>query len=712
MIRRLRGPALGLTGLLLLSAPATGQGVNRVRQSVLNQVVPAADRFESASGTPPVRKAFKGDSLIAYVFMNTDLPPPVFGYAGPIETVIGMTPDGTLTGVRVTEYHETYMRTRGDFLHTPGFQEQFTGKSVGDPYRVREDVDGISRVTISVRAMARGVRQSARQVAAAYMRMPTPSEEPVEDLTSLTWFDMRARGLAPRFEVNDPSRETPLGVSVMHLETEALGRYLVGDLYNYMQRATEERGAVDDMLLYVVDGSTPRLETEQGWSIEQDGKTFVVPSGDAQMLGAPWEGILLGETSMVGIIMLSAGDVDVSRPMSVHYDGGADLGTYVVEYTSERAKEVMAEAAAEAASAEALAVAAAMPVETEPADDAAPAPTAVPSAVSASSPSPAETTAQTATIGPDPRAAFSDLDIYDLDEEPEQSVLERLLADASWARMSWIALVLGLATLAFFTKKAVLRWVSLGATFVVLGYVDGGFLSVSHITSAIWVGPSVFLNDLALLVMITFTIVTVIFFGRIFCGYLCPFGALQDFIDAIIPKRFQRELPRNIHRVALKAKYGILAIIVLPALMGSETSLYQYFEPFGTVFSIGPSRLLWTIAGAILLSSAIVPRFYCRYMCPLGAALAIGSVVSLNRIKRVEQCGYCKVCEQKCPTGAIDKERVDFKECVRCNVCEIELIQKAGVCRHDMEAIRPRLVQLKARTPAGLADVVPRTRQT
>jgi len=709
MIRRLRGPVLALTALLLLSAPATGQGVNRVRQSVLNQVVPGADRFDSASGTPPVRKAFKGDSLIAYVFMNTDLPPPIFGYAGPIETVIGMTPDGTLTGVRVTEYHETYMRTRGDFLHTPGFQEQFSGKSVGDAYQVREDVDGISRVTISVRAMARGVRQSARQVAAAYMRMPAPTDEPVEDLTSLNWFAMRARGVAPRFEVNDSSRDTPLGVSVMHLETEALGRYLVGDLYNYMQRAAEERGGVDEMLLYVVDGVRPRLETEQGWSIEQDGKTFVVPSGDVRMLGAPWEGILQGETSMVGVILLSADDVDVSRPMTVHYDGGSELGTYMVEYTSERAKEVMAEAAAEAASAEALEAAAAAPVETASAPDAdASQPVSATAAPADAASGPAE--AQATTIGPDPRAAFSDLDIYEL-EETQQSVLERLLADASWARMSWIALVIGLAVLAFFTKKAALRWVSLAATFIVLGYVDGGFLSVSHITAAIWVGPSVFLGDLALLVMITFTIVAVIFFGRIFCGYLCPFGALQDFIDAIVPKRFQKELPRNVHRVALKAKYGILAIIVLPALMGSETSLYQYFEPFGTVFSIGPSRLLWTIAGAILLSSAIVPRFYCRYMCPLGAALALGSVVSLNRIRRVEQCGYCKVCEQKCPTGAIDGAKVDFKECVRCNVCEIELIQKTGVCRHDMEAIRPRLVQLKTRTPAGLADVAVRSRQ-
>ena len=204
-----------------------------------------------------------------------------------------------------------------------------------------------------------------------------------------------------------------------------------------------------------------------------------------------------------------------------------------------------------------------------------------------------------------------------------------------------------------------------------------------------------FLYDLPLLIMVVFTVLTVILFGRIFCGFLCPFGALQDFIEQIVPKRFQRSLPQRAHEVGLKSKYGVLAIIVVPALAGSDTSLYQYFEPFGTVFSLTPSLLLWSIAGSILIASAVVPRFYCRYMCPLGAALAIGSVISLKRIRRVEQCNHCKVCEQKCPTGAIRGPTIDFKECVRCNVCEIELIEKTGVCRHDMEVIRPRLIQLE-----------------
>jgi polyferredoxin len=236
---------------------------------------------------------------------------------------------------------------------------------------------------------------------------------------------------------------------------------------------------------------------------------------------------------------------------------------------------------------------------------------------------------------------------------------------------------------------------------VFLGFVDGGFLSVSHLTGVIWVGPSAVANDLPLLLMVVFTLVTVVFWGRVFCGYLCPFGALQDFIDRVVPARFKRELPDSAHRWGLKVKYLILAAILLPALAGIEASFYQYFEPFGTVFFLSTNVLLWTIAGAILLASAVVPRFYCRYACPLGASLAVASLISLKRIPRVEQCNHCQVCEQKCPTGAITGPAVDFKECVRCNVCEVQLIERTGVCKHDMEAIRPRLVQLKVRATAG-----------
>ena len=238
-----------------------------------------------------------------------------------------------------------------------------------------------------------------------------------------------------------------------------------------------------------------------------------------------------------------------------------------------------------------------------------------------------------------------------------------------------------------------------------LGFVDGGFLSVSHITSLIWVGPSAFLTDLPLLIFGVFTVITTLWFGRVFCGFLCPFGALQDFLTRFVPRRLRLRVPWGVHRRALYVKYGVLLFVVVPALAGSRVSLYQYVEPFGTVFFWSSSMLLWAIALAFLVASAVIPRFYCRYVCPLGAALAVVSVVAIKRIRRVEHCDHCKVCEQKCPTGAIRGPDIDFKECVRCNICEIQLDERAGVCGHDIEDVRQRLVHIQTAKRTGVADV-------
>jgi len=284
---------------------------------------------------------------------------------------------------------------------------------------------------------------------------------------------------------------------------------------------------------------------------------------------------------------------------------------------------------------------------------------------------------------------------FDFEAEEEESAFSVMLAQTRWSRVVGLLIILGLALNAFIFKGVAARWVALGGTLVYLGWVDGGFLSISHITSGIAGGPGVYLGDLAMLVMIIFTVVTTVLWGRVFCGFLCPFGALQDFIEWVVPKRFQRKVPTQVHDRAIYIKYGILALILVTALINSDLSIYGYFEPFGTVFFMSSNVLMWTIAGSVLLASAVIPRFYCRYACPLGAALGVASFVSFFRIPRVKQCDVCKVCEQSCPTGAISGPDVDFKECVRCNVCEVKLLTKAGVCKHDMEEIQPRLVQLQ-----------------
>jgi ferredoxin len=687
--------ALGLLALSLAATAGAAQGVDRVRPSLLRDVMPAADSLDPAEGNPPVKRAYRGGELVGYIFLTADLPPEERGYSGPVRAVVGMSPDGTLTGVRVTEYHESYMSSKGDFLRRPGFQEQYAGKYIGDGFRVYDDVDGIAKVSISVRALSRGVRDAARRVAAAYPPARPVPTAPVGDVMSMSWFVMRQNGVAARMDVTAEG-EDAVGVSLIHLESEALARYLVGGLYQYVLNAVERRERSGELILYAIDGPGNRLAIQQGWSVEQSGSRTDIPVDDVVLLGSPWEGLLSGETSNVGVIILDDA-IDIGSPLTFSFARGADI-TATAAYTSQRALAVMAarrsdesapvgRAAGGNAGGAVTATSAAAPARpTEPAS-----PSAVASPTSPSSePSPALAAASDAT-------AIEQLVQLDFTEVREESALEQLLAGTSWGRVALVLVVLVFAAAAFFTKNTTLRWVSLATTFAVLGFVDGGFLSISHITGVIWVGPSAVLGDLPLLLMVAFTLVTVAFWGRVFCGFLCPFGALQDFLERLVPQRFKRELPRGAHRVALKAKYGVLAVILLPAIAGIEVSVYQYFEPFGTVFFLSTNAVLWTIAGTFLIASAVVPRFYCRYACPLGASLALASLLTWRRIPRVEQCDHCKVCERKCPTGAITGPTVDFKECVRCNICEVQLIERTGVCQHDMEAIRPRLVQLKAR---------------
>ncbi len=126
------------------------------------------------------------------------------------------------------------------------------------------------------------------------------------------------------------------------------------------------------------------------------------------------------------------------------------------------------------------------------------------------------------------------------------------------------------------------------------------------------------------------------------------------------------------------------------AILYSDIGIFHYFEPFGTLFFFSGSVVLWGILALVLISSVFVTRFYCRYLCPLGAALGVLSLASPLRIRRVPQCRYCVACEQACPTGAIKGHKIDFKECVRCDLCERKLLDRAGVCRHDIDEVERR----------------------
>ena len=688
MPRPLHLALLVTAALALPVGDAAGQDVDRVSARLVQEVMPEADRFDEADGDPPVKRAYRGDELIGYVFITSDLPPEDRGYSGPIVALVGVTPDGVITGIRVTEYRESYRYERGDFLSVPWFLEQFAGKRVGDAFAVGRDIDGMSQVTISVRALGRGVRDAARRVVLAYMDAPEqPPRMPEAELVGLSWYEMQQRGVAASMVVSQ-RRRNPFEVSLIYVSSDELATHLLGEQFEYYRDVVEEAGGADEVVLYVVGAGgfyVPSLRN--GWSIEQNGMTLELPRERVINMGRPG-GLLAGQSTQVGALLLDDEDgIDIAAPLTFAMDRGRpDLGTFRVDYTSRAALVRVAEAA-QAEAAQLVVEAATPPAEVDPES-----PPAEESAVAVVPPEPVAV----APASPQPSVVPA------AEPTPSTNIAqvseEEMFSETLWMRWSgvgWVLLVIALACLAFFTKSATLRWVSLGTTTIVLGWIDGSFLSISHVTGLVWVGLSAIRSDPALLVLSVFTLVTVLVWGRLFCGFLCPFGALQDIIDRFVPRRIKRELPRGAHRAASKVKYVILVVIMGAAFIGVPVSLYQYVEPFGTVFFWSSNVLLWVIAAATLVASAVVPRFYCRYACPLGALLAVGSLISLRRIRRVEQCEHCHVCEQRCPTRAITGPTIDFAECVRCNICEMQLIQQAGVCRHDMEVIRPRLVQLR-----------------
>ena len=731
-MRPLRTRAAFPTALLLLATGpfrALAQGAPPELAAALRAVIPGGLRFTDRQGDPPVFRALRVDpsngreTVVGYAFLTSDFPPEEMGFDGPVEVLVGMDTLGVLTGVRVLRYRESLRSSRGDFLSTPGFQEQFAGKAVSDPFQAKRDIAGITGATISVGAMSRGIRGSARRVAlslgvgsvAAASRASSldPATIPLDQLDGLSWTEMLLRGLVQQIFVLDAGRTTA-NVSLLYLRDDTLAERVIGARILGEARARAGARATErHWFVAGVDGPMGGGVNLGRLSVVQDGDTIDVADEDVLLFGPPREGKLDGQAAMTRIVLLDR-TLDMTRPFTFLLDLRPALDVFRAEYPGRRASVTAAAASAPAVEAAAPGRG---PTDTAagPGARGANAPASTPpSAAEPESPLPSAAAARsTATTDLTDAAAVNAQasgPALDFAIEEEETLLSRTLAGTSWMRFGLLAALLALASVAFAKKGPRLRWIALAATLLYLGVLDKGFLSVSHVTSGIKVGPQVYLADLPLLLLVAFTVLTTLLWGRVFCGYLCPFGVLQDVIERITPKRWKRELPAQVHGRAKLGKYGVLAIVVAPAVLGAGVSLYQFFEPFGTVFFGARSALLWAIALGLLAASVVIPRFYCRYVCPLGAALALGSLLSPFRIARVEQCGVCKVCEQRCPTRAIQRERIDFSECVRCNVCETNLIDKVGVCRHEIRAVRERiaharpegeLVQLGIAQPRG-----------
>lgn len=218
-----------------------------------------------------------------------------------------------------------------------------------------------------------------------------------------------------------------------------------------------------------------------------------------------------------------------------------------------------------------------------------------------------------------------------------------------------------------------------------IGWYAQGQLSIVNITALIQAivdgrSLSFFLYDPMTVVLWVFIAVTFVLWGRgTFCGWLCPFGALQDLLNQFA--RFVR-IPQLRLRPQFDArlkliKYAVLAVILVTAVTSvSWTSRLIEIEPFKTsitlIFVRAWPYVLW--AAVVLVLSTFVYKGYCRYLCPLGAGMVLlGRLRRFDWLTRRAECGKpCQRCTHACEYQAIKKDgAIHYDECFQCLDCVV-----------------------------------------
>ncbi|MDC8759173.1 4Fe-4S binding protein [Janthinobacterium fluminis] len=213
-----------------------------------------------------------------------------------------------------------------------------------------------------------------------------------------------------------------------------------------------------------------------------------------------------------------------------------------------------------------------------------------------------------------------------------------------------------------------------------------------------------FLSDPFIFLFWWFIIITVLVWGRgVFCGWLCPFGSLQQLALSagkwLGLKRFQKLLPKAVHDKLRWLKYVIFLVLLGVSFYSMEAAeTLAEIEPFKTTFLVGVWNRtwpFWLFIGGILGWSFFSERPYCKYICPLGAGLAIPGKFRLFGLKRKAECQTCHACASGCGSHAIDAAgKIDQMECMACLDCM--------VLYYDDHACPPLVKERKTREKAGL----------
>lgn len=627
----------------------------------LLDMVPGAERFGPIEGRPPAITAYKDDEIVGYVFVTSDVVDSR-GYSfSPIVIAMGIDGAGKILATRLIDHDEPMLVTTID----PKLVTAFVGSYVGydfmeldggpGPWTDRQPRDVISGVTRTVMVIDSTIRSAAYRLARTRGiggPMPRPRRLDMEQSGSKPWEALLAEGSLSQFTLPAPypaaAGTYSIDVFMAQVSVPVIGQSLLG---RTAWRQLNKR-------------------------LEEDQQAFLVMvRGDLSILDRapdPWARFFrLTAAQGVNIIPLTGEEYEpVGRILATGAPAFDEMALFTVpwEYDFDPTARWRLRMPLKRPGLDAMALTYALYYD-------------VPETYIASPPDP--------------------------NLPPWVPIWRSRTAD-----IVILSVLLGALTLLFFSQDWLARRpqaadrVRLGFlafSMVWLGFIVLGQLSVINVltmTRALGTGFQwgLFLMDPIIFIQWAALAAALLFWGRgAYCGWLCPFGAMQELLNRAgrlfrVP---QFTVPWRLHERLWPIKYVIfLGLFGLSIYSMNEAMVYAEVEPFRTAIIL---RFVgkWPFvvyAVALLAIGLFVNRFFCRYICPLGAALAIPARLRMfDWLKRWHECGApCQICYNSCPVQAIyPTGEINPVECIYCMKCQ-NYYWDWDVCPHQMHILARR----------------------
>ncbi|WP_324711380.1 transcriptional regulator NosR [Pseudomonas citronellolis] len=688
--------------LLLVGLAAQGAELSDLERTRITQVFPGVERIGDAEGEFGVRRLFKGDELLGYAFQSirvTQMP----AYSGkPINLQVILDPHAVIRDAYVLEHHEPILLIGIPVEKLHAFTAGYAGVRadqrvvVGRSSDARTTtIDAVAGATVTVMVVNEIVMRAAHTVAVSLGLIedagsvrPKPAQVRLDAFQPATWAELTGNGAIRRLQLNrgqiDDAFKGTEAASVGAADTAHRADDFI-DLYTaLLNPPTVGRNLLGERQYQELMGSLKPGE----YAIAVLGNGQYSFKGSGYVRGGIFDRVQLRQFGDI----LSFRDLDYQRLSDVYAEGMpafAEMAIFIVRAqhrfdpgTPWNLELLVRRQTGPVAS---LFTSFALPYQTP----------------------------EAYLLRPQPSAE----ELAAL-EEAKRPLWLRI-----WYQKSFqIGVLLGalalLATILFLQdaltrRPHLLHWVRRGYlafTLVFIGWYCLGQLSVVNVLTfvhALFEGFrwELFLSDPILFILWTFTAASVLLWGRgVFCGWLCPFGALQELLNEAARKLRvpQFELPFAVHERLWAIKYIVLLALFglsLESLATAERA--AEVEPFKTAITLGFARQWGFVAyaGGLLLVNLFTRKVYCRYLCPLGAALAIpGKARLFDWLKRRKECGQpCQLCARECEIQAIHPDgRINANECHYCLDCQLTY--------HDQNKCPPLVNKRKKRSKPEPAD--------